>query len=181
MLLLTSHLINVVYVGVFYINNIASLVCFISLIIGYLVEGLLLFDEGKGKIFEKLLIAVVVSFVSGVEIFLENDEIVTMLGILLMITGYFVEIVERRRCKKITKIIILVVYSLSVPIIIALLSFLYDDIEAIITSLVMLLATLICCLVEIFWHGDGKYYKEFGFHSLFSVFTKKLLFRKEII
>jgi len=110
--------------------------------------------------------------VSGVEFFLENDEIATMLGLLLMITGYFVEVVEGRRCKKITKTITLIVYSLSVPIIIILLSFFYDDIKALIKSLVMFITTLICCLVEIFWHGDGKYYKKFGLHLLFNVFSK---------
>uniref|UniRef100_U9T211 Uncharacterized protein n=1 Tax=Rhizophagus irregularis (strain DAOM 181602 / DAOM 197198 / MUCL 43194) TaxID=747089 RepID=U9T211_RHIID len=71
-----------------------NLVCFISLIIGYLIEGLC--DEEKEKILEILLIAILVSFVSGVEFFLENDEIATMLGLLLMITGYFVEVVEGR-------------------------------------------------------------------------------------
>lgn len=175
-LLLTSLLIDV---DVFYINKMASLICIITLMVDYLVEGLC--DEGKEKIYEKLLIAILVLFVSGVEIFLENDEIVTMLGLLLIITGYFAEIVKGKRCKRITKIITLVIYSLSVPIIIVFLSFLYDDIKALNTSLVILLVTLICCLVEIFWHGDGKYYKEFGFHLLVSNFSKKLLFRKEII
>lgn len=179
MMLLTSSLIDIVYVNVSCINNIINLVCFISLIIGYFIEGLC--DEGKEKILELLLIAILVSFVSGVEFFLENDELATMLGLLLMITGYFVEVIEGRRCKKITKTITLVVYSLSVPIIIILLSFFYEDIKALIKGLVMFIATLICCLVEIFWHGDGKYYKRFGLHLLFNVFSKNLLLRNEII